>query len=157
MLLLKTFAFLGKIFLSPHPELAISHLGKTLWKLLDNVLSQNIPTPLQQQQQQQQQLRPATEDSDTGMESLSSAETPATAKRTSKQCLCCQDAGDREDNDQDVDVDDDTDDGSGVGGVGGGGSGNDADACKRVQHLLQEVNKLKCDKLQLLRQNVVRT
>jgi hypothetical protein len=37
----------------------------------------------------QQPPRPPTEDSDTGMESLSSAETPATAKRLSgKSCSC---------------------------------------------------------------------
>lgn len=89
----------------------------------------------------QQPPRPPTEDSDTGMESLSSAETPATAKRmTGKSCSCYNS---EESSHHQVD-----------------------DEPQQQQHqqqhvrqqneiLQQEVNKLKFDKLELLRQNVV--
>lgn len=92
--------------------------------------------------------RPPTEDSDTGMESLSSAETPATAKRliigvgggSNKSCNCY---------------------GSGV--MESGMNQMDEEEQQAEQQsirrhnevLLQEVDKLKCDKLELLRQNVV--
>lgn len=92
--------------------------------------------------------RPPTEDSDTGMESLSSAETPATAKRliigvgggSNKSCNCY---------------------GSGV--MESGMNQLDEEEQQAEQQsirrhnevLMQEVDKLKCDKLELLRQNVV--
>lgn len=56
-------------------------------------------------------------DSDTGLESMSSAETP------NKQCSLCADSNDN----------------------------------SKVDTLRQEVTRLKCDKLDLLRQNVVST
>ena len=71
------------------------------------------------------------EDSDTGLESMSSAETPH--KRSSLACPLC--------------------------------GGNEEGVCtlhpdpdvvfKQVDGLKHEINKLKCDKLDLLRQNVV--
>lgn len=82
--------------------------------------------------------RPATEDSDTGMESLSSAETPATTKRglqggsKGTNCTCY---GEPESRSQ------------------GARSVHEDDRHGEVV-LQQEVNKLKCDKLELLRQNV---
>lgn len=80
----------------------------------------------------QQPPRPPTEDSDTGMESLSSAETPATAKRMCvKPCSCY--ANEEQ-----------------------GMQAHNDDAQVRQSELMhQEINKLKCDKLELLRQNVV--
>ncbi|RZF37010.1 hypothetical protein LSTR_LSTR004698 [Laodelphax striatellus] len=65
-------------------------------------------------------------DSDTGLESMSSAETP------NKACSLCLDGG----------------------GGGGGGGGMAADRGRQAEALRQEVTRLKCDKLDLLRQNV---
>jgi len=86
--------------------------------------------------------RPPTEDSDTGMESLSSAETPATTKRglggsAKTNCTCYSES----ESSQGHNIHDD----------------HHVDHHHHVQHtniLQQEVNKLKCDKLELLRQNV---
>lgn len=79
--------------------------------------------------------RPATEDSDTGMESLSSAETPATTKRLSKStCVYCVDEQVRPEDEQQQ---------------------QQNEFAKQAEVFQAEVNKLKCDKLELLRQNVV--
>lgn len=90
----------------------------------------------------QQPPRPPTEDSDTGMESLSSAETPATAKRLSgKPCSCYGSSNNEEPHHQ--------------------AEEDQSQLQQQQQHirqnevLQQEVNKLKFDKLELLRQNVV--
>ncbi|KAK7793014.1 hypothetical protein R5R35_003563 [Gryllus longicercus] len=81
-------------------------------------------------------------DSDTGLESMSSAETP---HKACSLCLEGEAAGA----------------GAGAGGGGGGaggpaqGPGGGAVAAQRqVEQLRQEVTRLKCDKLDLLRQNV---
>lgn len=88
----------------------------------------------------QQPPRPPTEDSDTGMESLSSAETPATAKRMSgKPCSCY--ANNEESAHHQAEEDQ---------------SQQQQQQQQRQNEVLQqEVNKLKFDKLELLRQNVV--
>lgn len=95
--------------------------------------------------------RPPTEDSDTGMESLSSAETPATTKRIigggsggsgsggGKSCTCYADEP------SDPITLDHVDD-----------EEQQLLTARQNELLQQEVNKLKCDKLELLRQNVVR-
>uniref|UniRef100_A0A646QE85 Rap1 GTPase-activating protein 1 n=1 Tax=Hemiscolopendra marginata TaxID=943146 RepID=A0A646QE85_9MYRI len=68
------------------------------------------------------------DDSDTGMESMSSAETPN--KRVSLSCSFCMEEG-------------------------GCSFSVDSDAyLKQLENLKQEVNKLKCDKLELLKNNV---
>lgn len=80
----------------------------------------------------QQPPRPPTEDSDTGMESLSSAETPATAKRMCVKPCSCYGANNEEQ----------------------GLQAHNEDV-RQSEQFQQEINKLKCDKLELLRQNVV--
>lgn len=82
----------------------------------------------------QQPPRPPTEDSDTGMESLSSAETPATAKRICVKPCSCYGGSNEEQSVQ--------------------AQNEDAQA-RQSEFFQQEINKLKCDKLELLRQNVV--
>jgi len=68
------------------------------------------------------------DDSDTGMESMSSAETPN--KRVSLSCSFCMEEG-------------------------GCSFAMESDVLlKQMETLKQEINKLKCDKLDLLRQNV---
>ncbi|XP_032776346.2 rap1 GTPase-activating protein 1 isoform X3 [Daphnia magna] len=80
----------------------------------------------------QQPPRPPTEDSDTGMESLSSAETPATAKRLAgKSCSCYGSNSEEQGHHQ-----------------------PEEEHIRQNENLQQEVNKLKFDKLELLRQNV---
>jgi hypothetical protein len=74
-------------------------------------------------------------DSDTGLESMSSAETPH--KRVSLSCSFCLDAAEA---------------GS---GEGGGAGAIEAAVARQLEALRQEVTRLKCDKLDLLRQNVV--
>lgn len=65
------------------------------------------------------------DDSDTGLESMSSAETPH--KRVSMSCSFCLEEG-----------------------------GEPENVVRQLETLRQEVTRLKCDKLDLLRQNVVR-
>lgn len=72
-------------------------------------------------------------DSDTGLESMSSAETPH--KRVSLSCSFCLDAAEA--------------------GEGGGAGAIEAAVARQLEALRQEVTRLKCDKLDLLRQNVV--
>ena len=84
----------------------------------------------------QQPPRPPTEDSDTGMESLSSAETPATAKRLSgKSCSCYGNNSESDPSHHQPE--------------------EEQQHIRQNETLQQEVNKLKFDKLELLRQNVV--
>ncbi len=86
----------------------------------------------------QQPPRPPTEDSDTGMESLSSAETPATAKRLSgKPCSCYGGSNNEEPGHHQPEEE------------------QSQQQIRQNEVLQQEVNKLKFDKLELLRQNVV--
>ena len=89
----------------------------------------------------QQPPRPPTEDSDTGMESLSSAETPATAKRLSgKSCSCYGGSNNEEPGQHHQQPEDEQ---------------SQQQHIRQNEVLQQEVNKLKFDKLELLRQNVV--
>lgn len=83
----------------------------------------------------QQPPRPPTEDSDTGMESLSSAETPATAKRLAGKSCSCYGSNSEE--------------------PGHHQPEEEQQHIRQNETLQQEVNKLKFDKLELLRQNVV--
>ena len=93
----------------------------------------------------QQPPRPPTEDSDTGMESLSSAETPATTKKLGGKPCSCYSNEESQHHQHHHQLDEDI-----------------QHQQQTQQHrqnelqLQQEVNKLKCDKLELLRQNVVR-
>lgn len=92
----------------------------------------------------QQPPRPPTEDSDTGMESLSSAETPATTKKLGGKPCSCYNNEESQHHHHHHQLEEDI-----------------QHQQQTQQHrqnelqLQQEVNKLKCDKLELLRQNVV--
>lgn len=90
----------------------------------------------------QQPPRPPTEDSDTGMESLSSAETPATAKRMTGKSCSCYSANSEEPSLHQMDEEPQQ-------------HQQQHHVRQQNEILQQEVNKLKFDKLELLRQNVV--
>lgn len=76
-------------------------------------------------------------DSDTGLESMSSAETA-----TTKPCSVCVD--------NPMAMNNNNNNNSNTNNNNGGGEGS-----QQVDGLKQEVTRLKCDKLDLLRQNVV--
>lgn len=100
--------------------------------------------------------RAMNEDSDTGLESMSSAETPKLYPTGHHLPLCPLCGGGDEGGGGGV---------GGVGMVGSGGAGAGGGICalhmdpetivRQVDTLKHEINKLKCDKLDLLRQNVV--